>query len=165
MQANLSGWTSRTLPTRSLTNSPAAWGCLCPRSRDRSSSASARSCRFTGTEPCSSASAFLITLRRAPSPALEALRQGGSVHPQLGSDPIRALHPVISSLYAQFSALFIKQDERLDTLGQRVLREANDKEPAEITAIRHQAAVALGVGLSVACVAVTVVILSRRSWN
>jgi magnesium transporter len=48
---------------------------------------------------------------------------------------------VISSLYAQFSALFLKQDERLDTLGQRVLRQANDQELAEITAIRHQAAV------------------------
>ena len=46
---------------------------------------------------------FLIMLRRAASPALDVLRRD-SVHPQLVSDPIRALHPVISSLYTQFSA-------------------------------------------------------------
>ena len=83
---------------------------------------------------------FLITLRRAASPALDALRRG-SVHPQLVSDPIRALHPVISSLYTQFSALALGLDERLDTLEQAVLREADDQELAEITAIRHRAAV------------------------
>jgi magnesium transporter len=84
---------------------------------------------------------FLITLRRAPSPALDELRQAGSVHPQLESDPIQALHPVISSLYTEFSALVLKLDERLDTLEQRVLHEADDQELAEITAIRHRAAV------------------------
>jgi Mg2+ and Co2+ transporter CorA len=149
------------------------------------------------------------------------LRQASSVQPQLGSDPIRALHPLISSLYTQFSALALKLNERLDALEQRVLHEANDQELAEITAIeercaallvlhaalaskhlgvvsRRLAAVAtiflpvsflagfwgqnfdaltgsiekgwpaflvLGVGLSVACVAVTVFILSRRGWN
>ena len=79
-----------------------------------------------GTQPCSSASAsmsscarpskgtdyyttgFLITMRRAPSPALDALRQAGSVRPQLASDPIGALHPLISSLYTQFSALALE---------------------------------------------------------
>jgi magnesium transporter len=84
---------------------------------------------------------FLITLRRAPSPALDALRQAGSVQPQLGSDPVRALHPLVSSLYTQFSALALELDERLDALEQRVLHEANDQELAEITAIRHRAAV------------------------
>ncbi len=74
-------------------------------------------------------------------PALDDLRQKGSVHPQLGGDPIRALHPVISSLYAEFSALILRLDERLDALEQRVLREADDEELAEITAIRHRAAV------------------------
>ena len=63
------------------------------------------------------------------------------VHPQLASDPIPALHPVISSLYTQFSALCLELDERLDTLEQRVLHEADDTELAEITAIRHRAAV------------------------
>jgi magnesium transporter len=90
---------------------------------------------------CYYTTGFLITLRRAPSPALDALRRAGSVRPQPGSDPIRALHPVISSLYTQFSALALSLDERLDTLEQRVLREADDEELAEITAIRHRAAV------------------------
>jgi magnesium transporter len=90
---------------------------------------------------CYYTTGFLITLRRAASPALDALRWAGSVRPRLGGDPIRALHPVISSLYTQFSALALGLDERLDALEQRVLREADDQELAEITAIRHQAAV------------------------
>jgi len=89
---------------------------------------------------CYYTTGFLITLRRAASPALDALRRD-SVHPQLVSDPIRALHPVISSLYTQFSALALRLDERLDTLEQRVLREADDQELAEITVIRGRAAV------------------------
>ena len=36
------------------------------------------------------------------------------MRPQLGGDPIRALHSVISSLYTQFSALAFQLDERLD---------------------------------------------------
>ena len=83
---------------------------------------------------CYYTTGFLITLRRAPSSALDALRQAGSVRPQPGSDPIRALHPLISSLYTQFSALALEMDERLDALEQRVLHEADDQELAEITA-------------------------------
>jgi magnesium transporter len=90
---------------------------------------------------CYYTTGFLITLRRVPSPAFDALRQAGSVQPQLGSDPIRALHPLISSLYTQFSALALELDERLDVLEQRVLHQADDQELAEITAIRHRAAV------------------------
>jgi len=90
---------------------------------------------------CYYTTGFLVTLRRAPSPALDALRQAGSVQPQLGSDPIRALHPLVSSLYTQFSALALELDERLDALEQRVLREADDQELAEITVIRRRAAV------------------------
>ena len=90
---------------------------------------------------CYYTTGFLITLRRAPSPALDALRQAGSVQPQLESDPIRALHPLISSLYTQFSALALELDERLDALEQRVLHEADDQELAEITAMRRRAAV------------------------
>jgi magnesium transporter len=89
---------------------------------------------------CYYTTGFLITMRRAPSPALAALRQGGSVRPEPGSDPIRVLHPLISSLYTQFSALFLRLDQRLDALEQQVLREADDQELAEITAIRHRAA-------------------------
>ena len=89
---------------------------------------------------CYCTTGYLITLRRVPSPALDALRQAGSVHPQPEGDPIRALHPVISSLYTQFSALYLRLDQRLDELEQRVLREPNDEELAEITAIRHRAA-------------------------
>jgi magnesium transporter len=48
---------------------------------------------------------------------------------------------LISSLYTQFSALVLELDQRLDALEQRVLREADDEEPAEITAIRHRATV------------------------
>ena len=47
---------------------------------------------------CYCTTGYLITLRRAASPALEVLRQAGSVRPQRDSDPIRALHPLISSL-------------------------------------------------------------------
>jgi magnesium transporter len=90
---------------------------------------------------CYYTTGFLITLRRAPSPALDALRQARSVPARLGSDPIRALHPLISSLYTQFSALVLELDQRLDALEQRVLREADDEELAEITAIRHRATV------------------------
>jgi magnesium transporter len=90
---------------------------------------------------CYYTTGFLVTLRRAPSPALDALRQAGSVQSQLGGDPIRALHPLISSLYTQFTALCLRLDERLETLEQRVLHKADDQELAEITAIRHRAAV------------------------
>jgi magnesium transporter len=89
---------------------------------------------------CYYTTGFLVTLRRAPSPALDALRQAGSVQPQLGSDPIRALQPLVGSLYTQFSALALELEERLDALEQRVLREADDQELAEITGIRHRAA-------------------------
>jgi magnesium transporter len=90
---------------------------------------------------CYYTTGFLVTLRRAQSPALDALREAGSVRPQLGSDPIRALHPLVSSLYTQFTALALELDERLDALEQRVLHEADDQELAEITAIRSRAAV------------------------
>jgi magnesium transporter len=90
---------------------------------------------------CYCTTGFLITLRRAPSPGLDALRQAGSVQSQLGSDPIRALHPLIGSLYTQFSALALELDERLDVLEQRVLHEAEDQELAEITATQRRASV------------------------
>jgi magnesium transporter len=89
---------------------------------------------------CYCSTGFLITLRRAPSPALDAVRRAGSVQPLRESDPIQTLHPIISSLYTQFSALYLRLDQRLDELEQRVLREADDEELAEITAIRHRAA-------------------------
>jgi magnesium transporter len=89
---------------------------------------------------CYYTTGFLITLRRAASPALDALREGGSVRPLPESDPIRALYPVVSSLYIQFSALARRLDERLDALEQRVLREADDEELAEIADIRRRAA-------------------------
>lgn len=57
---------------------------------------------------CYCTTGYLITLRRAPSPALAAVRQAGSVHLLPDSDPIRTLHPVISSLYTQFSALYLR---------------------------------------------------------
>ena len=88
---------------------------------------------------CYYTTGFLITLRRAASPAFEALRQAGSVQPQLGSDPIRALHPLVSSLCTQFSALGLELGQRLDALEQRLLREADDQELAEITATRRRA--------------------------
>jgi magnesium transporter len=94
---------------------------------------------------CYYTTGFLVTLRRAPSPALDALHQAGSVQPQLGSDPMQVLHSVISSLYTQFSALCLELDERLDTLEQRVLHEADDQELAEITAIRRRAEFTRGI--------------------
>jgi magnesium transporter len=89
---------------------------------------------------CYCTTGYLITLRQAPSPALDDARQAGSVQPLPDGDPIRTLHPVISSLYTQFSALYLRFDQRLDELEQRVLREANDEELAEISAIRQRAA-------------------------
>ena len=98
-------------------------------------------CYYAACHPGWHTTGFLITIRRAPSPALAALRQAGTARPQPGSDPIRALHPVISSLCTQYAALALDQDERLDTLEQQVLHAADDQELAEITAIRHQAAI------------------------
>jgi magnesium transporter len=90
---------------------------------------------------CYYTTGFLITLHRVASPALDALRRAGSVPPLLGTDPVRALHHLVSCLHAQFPALVLQLDERLDDLEQRVLRDADDQDLAEITAIRHQAAV------------------------
>ncbi|MGP8000611.1 MAG: CorA family divalent cation transporter [Streptosporangiaceae bacterium] len=67
------------------------------------------------------------------------MRRAGSVHQLPHSDPVRTLHPIISSLYTQFAALYLRLDQRLDELDQQVLREADDEELAEITAIRHRA--------------------------
>lgn len=83
---------------------------------------------------------FLITLHRAPSPALDAVGQEASVPPLLGTDPVQAAYRLVSSLHAPFRAFILGLDERLDTLEQRVLREADDDDLTEITAIRHQAA-------------------------
>jgi magnesium transporter len=88
---------------------------------------------------CYFTTGFLITLRRAPSPAIDWLRQAGSVQPQLGGDPVRALHPLISSLYTQFSALALELDEQLEVLEQRVVLKADDSELALITGIRRRA--------------------------
>ena len=83
---------------------------------------------------------FLITLHRAPSPALDGLRREASVRPLLQTDPVQAMHRLVSSLHALFPAFVLGLDERLDALEQRVLREADDDDLTEITAIRHQAA-------------------------
>ncbi|WP_042389604.1 magnesium transporter CorA family protein [Streptacidiphilus melanogenes] len=83
---------------------------------------------------------FLITLHRAPSPALDALRREASVRPLLEAQPIRALHRLLSALHAPFPAFVLGLDERLDALEQRMLREADDDDLTELTAIRHQAA-------------------------
>jgi len=91
---------------------------------------------------CYYTAGFLITLRRAPCPALADLRREASVRPLLGnSDPIRALHHLIAALHAPFATLLLRLYERLDALEQRVLREADDQDVADLTAIRHQAAV------------------------
>ena len=83
---------------------------------------------------------FLITLHRAPSPALDALRREASVRPLLETDPVQAVHRLVSSLHAPFPEFVLGLDERLDALEQRVLREADDDDLTEITGIRHQAA-------------------------
>jgi len=91
---------------------------------------------------CYYTAGFLITLRRAPCPALADLRREASVRPLLGNgDPIRALHHLIAALHAPFATLVLRLYERLDALEQRVLREADDQDVADLTAIRHQAAV------------------------
>jgi len=83
---------------------------------------------------------FLMTLHRAPSPALDALRQEACVRPLLETDPIQAVHRLVSSLHDPFPAFVVGLDERLDAVEQQVLREADDDDLTEITAIRHQAA-------------------------
>jgi magnesium transporter len=62
------------------------------------------------------------------------------VPPLLGTDPVQAAYRLVSALHAPFPAFILGLDERLDTLEQRVLREADDDDLTEITAIRHQAA-------------------------
>jgi magnesium transporter len=91
---------------------------------------------------CYYTAGFLITLRRAPCPALADLRREASIRPLLeNGDPIRGLHHLITALHAPFATLVLGLYERLDALEQRVLREADDQDLADITAIRHQAAV------------------------
>jgi magnesium transporter len=90
---------------------------------------------------CYYTTGFLITMRRAPCPALADLHREASVGPLLeNGDPIRALHHLITALHAPFATLVLRLDQRLDELEQRVLREADDQDLADITAIRHQAA-------------------------
>jgi magnesium transporter len=89
---------------------------------------------------CYYTTGFLITLHRAPSPALDALRREASVRPLLETDPVQAVHRLVSSLHAPFPEFVLGLDERLDALEQRVLREADDDDLTEITGIRHQAA-------------------------
>ena len=91
---------------------------------------------------CYYTTGFLITMRRAPCPALADLHREASVGPLLEhGDPIRALHYLVTALHAPFATLVLMLDQRLDELEQRVLREADDQDLADITAIRHQAAV------------------------
>src|SRR5262249_60848205 len=83
---------------------------------------------------------FLITLHRAQSPALDALRREASARPLLEAEPVQAMHRLVSSLHDPFPAFVVGLDERLDAVEQQVLREADDDDLTEITAIRHQAA-------------------------
>src|SRR5262245_53059216 len=84
---------------------------------------------------CYYTSKYLITLHRAPSPALDALRREASVRPLLETDPVQALHRLATSLHAPYAASVLGLDERLDGLEQRVLRQADDDDLTEITAI------------------------------
>jgi magnesium transporter len=72
---------------------------------------------------CYHTTGFIITLRRAASPALEGLRRTGSLRPLLGGDPIQVLHHVIRALHTDFPMLIDHIDERLDSLEQRVQQE------------------------------------------
>src|SRR5262249_34617635 len=96
--------------------------------------------REPGEGHCHYTARFLMTFRRAPSPALDALRQEACVRPLLETDPIQAVHRLVSSLHDPFPAFVVGLDERLDAVEQQVLREADDDDLTEITAIRHQAA-------------------------
>ena len=89
---------------------------------------------------CYYTTGFLITLHRAPSPALDALRREASLRPLLETSPAQAVHRLASSLHAPLPAFILRLDERLDAVEQRVLRDADDDDLTEITAIRHQAA-------------------------
>src|SRR5215470_13114139 len=75
---------------------------------------------------CYYTTGFLITLHRAPSPALDALRREASLRPLLETSPAQAVHRLASSLHAPFAAFVLGLDERLDAVEQRVLREADD---------------------------------------
>lgn len=89
---------------------------------------------------CYASSGFLITLRRAPCAFLDSLQTTGLVRSDVGGDPIRALHPLVSSLCTQLAPLGLELDRRLDVLEQRVLGEADDEELGEITSIERRAA-------------------------
>jgi magnesium transporter len=77
---------------------------------------------------------FLITLRRAPSPALDALRREASVRPLLETHPVQALHRLVGALHEPLPAFVLGLGKRLDALEHRVLPEADD-DLTEITAI------------------------------
>jgi magnesium transporter len=89
---------------------------------------------------CYYTTGFLITLHRAPSPALDALRREASVQPVVGTDPFLAVYRLVSSLHEPLAAFILRLDERLDAVEQLVLRKADDDDLAELTAVRHQAA-------------------------
>jgi Mg2+ and Co2+ transporter CorA len=139
---------------------------------------------------CYYTTGFLITLRRVASPALDALRQAGSVQPQLGSDPIRVLHPLVSSL-ANFTAIEERcaallvlhaslASKHLAVVSRRLADVATIFLPISFLAgfwgqnfsvltgsieKGWPAFLILGVGLSAACVLVIVYMISRRGWK
>jgi len=89
-------------------------------------------CYYTGK--------FLITLHRGASPALDALRHGALERPVLETDPVQALHRLVTALHMPVRKLALGLDERLDAIEQRVLNDARDDDLTEITAIRQQSA-------------------------
>ncbi len=140
---------------------------------------------------CYYTTGFLITLRRAPSPALDALRQAGSVQPQLGSDPIRVLHEADDQELADFTAIEERcaallvlhaslASKHLAVVSRRLADVATIFLPISFLAgfwgqnfdvltgsleKGWPAFLVLGVGLSAACVLVIVYVLSRRGWK
>ncbi len=160
-----------TRPTSSLTSSPPAWGCIRWRSRTQNSSASAPSCRSTGTEPCSSASASMssyanpskctATTRRAPASRGRLHRDRGTrCRPAGPARLVASKHTaVVSRRLAAVATIFLPISFLAGFWGQNFDALTGSIEKG------WTAFLVLGVGLSVACVAVIIFMLSRRGWK
>jgi magnesium transporter len=115
---------------------------------------------------CYYTTGFLITLRRVASPALDALRQAGSVQPQ------RVLHQAGDQELAEITVIGRRAavTRRIVTPGRDLaarapLIQSLPGATSETQLYAEDINDELGVGLSAACVLVIVYMLNRRGWK
>ncbi|MBV8432258.1 MAG: hypothetical protein JO244_13915, partial [Solirubrobacterales bacterium] len=104
---------------------------------------------------------FLITLHRAPSPALDGLRREASVRPLLGLQASLAGNHLaaVSRRLAAVATIFLPISFLAKFWGQNFTVLTGTLEKG------WGAFLILGVGLTVACVLVTIFILRCRRWT